>query len=434
MTKQSQYGENPFTPGAGRKPPYLAGRDKVLADWRGNQLESGRFENPEIMMYGPRGTGKTAILAEFEIAARDFNCHLVRENAPVLNRGQDAMADLLLSQFEQASQLDTETTHAEVRGGLSVPGIADAGGATAHSRTVKHRDLAATRSLTARLRDLVKRKPLVLLLDEAHAIRNQAASEALGALVNAVQQLVSEDLPVCLVLAGTPGLPQTLVDTLSSFDERFAEIGIGLLDAEAAKASIEKPLADRVWLKAEPASRLGIEPDALDAVVQDSGGYPYFLQLWGRELWKHAISRGADALTLADVRAVRQAVDALRLTNYHRRSEEIDFNSDLLVSANAIAEAFQQYHGDGDASRIEQPAIINVVEQVLAPDYPDRRQRDTATQRCVKELARVGFVWRPPGTPYMEPGIPSFLNYTQELYAKRRGHRQAARRNLDSTP
>ena len=425
MAQRGDYGENPFTPGAGRSPPYLAGRDAVLQDWRSNQRESGLFNRPEILMYGPRGMGKTAILREFQLLARDQDCNLVRASAPILNHGEDAMADKLLAPFESPSYVDSETTTSEVQAGGGVPGFAQAGATTGASQTVRHRSPSAGMSLEARLQAIVGQKPLVLLLDEAHAVTGETASRALSALVNAVQQLVSEDHPVCLVLAGTPGLPQTLVEANCSFDERFHEIGIGLLDTEAAKAVIEKPLAEHVWRRADPASRLGIESAALEALVEDSGGYPYFLQIWGSVLWDQAAVQGADTVTLAGIASARKAVDALRLTNYQRRSEEIDFDSDVLVSANAIAESFRQYYAKGDARRIEWPAIINVVEEALTRKYPMENERDAVTKRCVKQLTRVGFVWRPPGSRYMEPGIPSFLTYAQELYAIRRGNRQA---------
>ena len=425
MTKQAEYGENPFTPGAGRSPPYLAGRDALLAKWRRNQRQSGHFGMPQIMMYGPRGTGKTAVLLEFQRIAQELDCNLVRANAPILNDGQDAMVDKLLARFAASSYLDAETTSHSSQAGVGAPGFAEAGVSTGHSRTIRHRDLAAVGTVEMRLRVLMQQKPLVLMLDEAHAATSETALQSLSALANAVQQLVSEDERICLVLAGTPGLPQTLVDAGCSFADRFEEFGIGLLDKESAKAAIEKPLAEHVWRMDVPESRLGIEPAALDAVLQDSGGYPYFLQLWGSELWEQAAARGADMLSLADVASVRQSVDALRDKNYKQRSQKIGQDDDLLTAANAVAGAFQQYYATGDARFIGDMEIINVVDDALTPSYPDRRERGARLRRCMRALVRQGFVWDPPETRYMEPGIPSFLSYAQELYAARHGRRQA---------
>ena len=70
-------------------------------------------------------------------------------------------------------------------------------------------------------------------------------------------------------------------------------------------------------------------------------------------------------------------------------------------------------------------AIINAVERALTPDYPVKRERAAAIKRCLEEMARLGFVWDTPESRYMEPGIPSFLNYAQELYASRHGPRHA---------
>ncbi len=57
-------GLNPFRPGSGATPPYLAGREneqgrlrKILAE-----MSAGRSPGTDMVMYGPRGMGKTVLL------------------------------------------------------------------------------------------------------------------------------------------------------------------------------------------------------------------------------------------------------------------------------------------------------------------------------------------------------------------------------------
>ena len=427
MTQIRKHGKNPFQPGAGLNPPYLAGRDGILADWRENLEWPGEFRQPEILMYGPRGTGKTAILGEFQQIAKERGCNVARASAPILKQGEEAMATKLLEMFEAVSHVATETTTTETQAGGGVPGVAQGRVAAGRSQTVEHRHPVAGLSLEARLEAVAQQKPLVVLLDEAHAVKGEPALSAMGALANAVQQLVSENkAPICLVLAGTPGVRQVLVDAQCSFASRFERYGIGLLDEAAAKDAIVKPLEQSVWREATPDSRLGIEPKALDEVVKGSQGYPFFLQLWGSHLWDQAKTRDADSLILADIEAVREAVDAKRLMQYQERGEEINYSNDLLVAASAIAESFKRYYAEGDARWIEQTAIINVVEAALTVRYPNLNDREAALKHCMHEFARLGFVWNPPGSLHMEPGIPSFLNYAQELHASRRGQPQTA--------
>ena len=56
---------NPFNPGSGSKPPFLAGRDDELSLFRKllTSITDGKNEN--IILTGLRGTGKTVLLDEF---------------------------------------------------------------------------------------------------------------------------------------------------------------------------------------------------------------------------------------------------------------------------------------------------------------------------------------------------------------------------------
>src|ERR1700728_1465460 len=64
--------ENPYTPGAGRKPPYLAGRDSDLEDFSAliEALSDGQAERSFIYS-GLRGVGKTVLLMEFDLLASE---------------------------------------------------------------------------------------------------------------------------------------------------------------------------------------------------------------------------------------------------------------------------------------------------------------------------------------------------------------------------
>ena len=58
---------NPFAPGAGSRPPELAGREEIIADARIalQRAKIGNFTKSQILL-GLRGTGKTVLLNEIE--------------------------------------------------------------------------------------------------------------------------------------------------------------------------------------------------------------------------------------------------------------------------------------------------------------------------------------------------------------------------------
>ena len=418
-----EFGDNPFTPAPGEMPPYLAGRQAILEAWRSNRRQSGLFKAPEIVMYGPRGTGKTAILGEFRDGAKAAGYNVVWTTPASMAGGEREMADLLLSQFEAASFVASETTSSRASGELSIPGTAKAGSATEHAQTARHRDPVAGLSLEGRMAAIIERQgPLVLLVDEAHAPRGGTEWKAMRALAAAVQGLVNSKKPVCLVLAGTPGLPQGLREHCGTFVHRYRRIGVGLLTEADAREAIGRPLAESIWRLRDPGSRLRLEPAALDFVVQDSDCYPYFLQLWGSALWEQAAALDADTLTLADVEAMKEALDTSRLVHYREREDEIIGDYDLLLAANAAAGSFAQYAATGESRWLDSVEISNAVEQALLAEYPDVKERYAASARCMQKLIQLGFIWAPPQSPQaMEAGIPTFLGYAQELYARKTG-------------
>src|SRR5882724_6080812 len=64
--------DNPYTPGAGRKPPNLAGRDRDLEDFSSliEVLSAGGADR-SLVYYGLRGVGKTVLLMELDILASE---------------------------------------------------------------------------------------------------------------------------------------------------------------------------------------------------------------------------------------------------------------------------------------------------------------------------------------------------------------------------
>jgi Cdc6-like AAA superfamily ATPase len=66
---------NPYSPGAGRKPAALVGRDDALGAWETSLqcAQIGRTDQP-VVLYGLRGVGKTVLLSEFrrQAAKKDW--------------------------------------------------------------------------------------------------------------------------------------------------------------------------------------------------------------------------------------------------------------------------------------------------------------------------------------------------------------------------
>ena len=363
-----------FQPGDGVAPPVLTGREQeqavllqCLAD-----LAAGAAPPHNVVLTGPRGNGKTVLLNWFERACRDAGDVDVARLSPSRIRTGEELAGLLLPATGIRKFLPR-------RFGLTGVGRAEwAASAPSAQELTEH--------LTARCR----RRPLVVLLDEAHTLDRDVGQ----LLLNASQE-VRANAPFLLVLAGTPGLAAHLGAMHASFWDRLDDglLGIGLLSGAATRTALVEPLT---------AHGVSIDGDTLDAVVADSQHYPYFVQIWGRALWQQHGATGATRLTPAHLDAARPDVTGRVTDYYENRYVELD-RSGCLAAAEHVAARFRT------KPTLTYEELKSAVKECLVPD-PD----PGSVQAALATLQRLGFVWRPPGQlppVRYEPGIPSLMTY-----------------------
>ncbi len=270
-------------------PPELAGRDELRETIR-VALERVRLGLPSksILMVGLRGVGKTVLLDRMREDAEASGLQTLRAEAPE-NRSLPALlapelriALLRLSRNEQAKGLATRALrglagfakalkikYQDIEVGLDFdpePGLADNGDLEHDLQALlEAAGAAAKKAGTA----------LVLFIDELQYVEEVQ----LAALIVALHRAAQRRLPVVLVGAGLPQL-RGQMGRAKSYAERlfdFPEIG-PLPDAEA-KIAIAKPAR---------AQGIEVNEDALRAVVEQTRGYPYFLQEWGKHAWDTA--------------------------------------------------------------------------------------------------------------------------------------------------
>lgn len=279
---------NPFAPGAGSRPPELAGRDAILdaIAIALDRIRHGRHAQSAILI-GLRGVGKTVLLNAMRRAAEGEGIICVPIEAPEgqslpamlvpalrsallkLDRGQAAMTLAkrglgALAQFVKAFKL----TYGELEASLNLgePGVADNG--ELESDLTDLIDLAAA---AAGERDTA----LVLFIDELQYV----PEKELAALITALHRARQNDRPVALVAAGLPQLAGQMGKAKSYAERLFVFTMIGPLDVAAATIAIVHPI------EAEGCS---IAPEAVRQILGVTQGYPYFLQEWGKQCWDGA--------------------------------------------------------------------------------------------------------------------------------------------------
>ncbi|MCY4345081.1 MAG: AAA family ATPase [Gammaproteobacteria bacterium] len=364
---------NPFVPGWGQVPPHLAGRE---AEQRNLQrllayLRVGRGAPRGVILCGPRGNGKTALMrwfmGEVEASAEGLDPVWL---TPSVARNLDDLATALVPPRRFRSLRPDKLS-------FSI-GIGRLGWELGGSPSL----------LTQLLIERCRQRPLVLLLDEAHALTKEVGQ----ALLNA-SQMVSAEAPFLLVMAGTPDLHRHLNTMSATFWSRGEKIGIGLLDAPAAAEALTRPLA-------EQALPITFDGAALAQVVAESQCYPYFLQLLGAALWEVAHASGADGIDAALAAQAGPRFGIERSAYYEDRSDELKRRGLLGIAAHLARTFRNRVH----FREHELDAAI------AAAPRPEGAFLDVDERR--DSLADLGYVWKAPGDEdRWRPGIPSLMTY-----------------------
>lgn len=277
---------NPFSPGAGTPPPELAGRDELRESVR-IALERTRLRLPtkSILMVGLRGVGKTVLLDRIRDDAEEAGIQTMRIEAPedrslpALLAPQLRQALLRLLRNEKAKEMAQRALrglagfakalkfkYADIEVGFDFapePGLADNG-------DLEH-DLQALLEAAGQAAQSAG-TALALFVDELQYVREAE----LAALITSLHRTVQRRQPVIMVGAGLPQLRGRMGNAKSYAERLFTFPEIGPLPAEAAKVAIAKPAA---------AHGVVVEPAALDLIFEETQGYPYFLQEWGKHAW-----------------------------------------------------------------------------------------------------------------------------------------------------
>jgi AAA ATPase domain len=297
---------NPYTPGAGSRPAALTGRGREIERF---MVTLGRLSRgaPEqgLVIHGLRGVGKTVLLNKLEEVA--IEAGWVTSFAEV-RRGDDFRGIVARGLFNAIRQLDahgignralarlksaftsfsaTLTSDGAVKFGFEVApirGVADSGDLeTDLVEMFQELGRAAKQGHTGG----------AILLDELQL----AERGDLEALIAAMHRVSQKALPVSLVAAGLPTLPGEMAEAKTYAERLFSFPSLGALAEGDARSALILPAR---------AESVEYEEQALESLLDRAGGYPYFLQEWGRGVWDAAVT---NPISLEDVEAAVPEVE-----------------------------------------------------------------------------------------------------------------------------
>jgi hypothetical protein len=278
---------NPFKPGAGHAPPYLAGREHETDEFRKLLTQSIILEN--LVLTGLRGVGKTVLLDTFKpIAIQEgwrWTSTDLSESASISeeNIATRLITDLALlatgiviSQkatvgigFTSSIKLINQPLNYNVLRYIydSTPGLV--------SDKLKH-----VLEFVWQLLKTEGSKGIVLAYDEAQNLSDQATKDQypLSILLDVFQSIQKKGIPFMLVLTGLPTLFPKLVEARTFSERMFHVVTLTKLNREASREAIIKPIKDSKC-------PVTFNEPTVEGISNLSNGYPYFIQFICRELF-----------------------------------------------------------------------------------------------------------------------------------------------------
>lgn len=275
---------NPYRPGAGMSPAYLAGRDNTIHDAQ-NILQAINYgySARSVVYYGLRGVGKTVLLNYIENLADEMD--LPSEYMEIAERDRSFHSQMALHIYKLINRLSLlKNIENHIKKALSIlkaftikygcddisievnpaNGISDTGN-LANDMT----ELFLALGVIAQKQN----KGVVLFIDEIQYIKDSEFE----ALMEAIHRTNQKNYPIVIFSAGLPKIAKIAGDVKSYAERLFDFIEIDSLSNEEAKLALT-----------EPAKRFKINytDEAVNKIIEITQGYPYFLQEYGKWVWE----------------------------------------------------------------------------------------------------------------------------------------------------
>ncbi len=293
---------NPFRPGAGHKPPYLAGRASETEEFRKLLRQDVILEN--LILTGLRGLGKTVLLDTFKPLAIE---------AGWLWAGTDLSESSSISEDRLALRILTDLS--VVTAGLPVAEKQKLpiGFGREPTKTKIHLDYSTLEALYKSTPGLAADKlkgvldfvsatlegtsirGIVFAYDEAQNLADHADKDQfpLSLLLDVFQSLQKRNIRFMLVLTGLPTIFPKLVEARTYTERMFRVLFLDRLKEEESRDAVTKPIEDAN-------SPVRLHQPSIEGIVRLSGGYPYFIQFICREVYDTFV-QGQTSVPVAEI-------------------------------------------------------------------------------------------------------------------------------------
>lgn len=267
---------NPYRPGAGLMPTYLAGRDEDIDNITQMFIAlTMNVPTQSVIFSGLRGVGKTVLINKLQKIAEDNN--IFCRHIEVEERND------FISQIAACSQAFLRKVSSKEKFKNLIQKPLDAIKAlvvsfdpndNTFSLSLQEKELYKSTNLTQSLTEVFTtigetayktETPICFFVDEIQYMK----SDELGSLIAALHRTNQLGYPVMIIGAGLPKIYKMLSDEKSYSERLFLYKEIGSLTEEQSRKAIE-----------EPAKKFGIfyTEGSISKIINVTKGYPFFIQ------------------------------------------------------------------------------------------------------------------------------------------------------------
>lgn len=277
---------NPFRPGAGHMPPYLAGRKKEIEEFQRLLQQSLIMEN--LLLTGLRGVGKTVLLDSLKPYATASDWMWIGTNISESSTvSEERIALRILTDLSVITsgvcikrkvrqELNfIPTTHSEDEY-LSFDFLVSLYEGTPGLNYDKLKKVLEVAWQC--LSEQTKVRGVIFAYDESQNLADHERKEEypLAMILDVFQSIQKQQIPFMLALAGLPTLQTKLVEARTYSERMFHVVFLTQLSREETRKAITKPIAD-------VRSKVQFTPESVEMIADASAGYPYFIQFICKE-------------------------------------------------------------------------------------------------------------------------------------------------------
>jgi hypothetical protein len=367
--KKSAVFENPFRPGAGHMPPYLAGREDEQREFQ--RLLKQKTVTENMILTGLRGVGKTVLLETFKpLAVTNGWLWVGTDLSESASISETALAVRLLTDLAVVGSMIRGP-----RGQSSIGFGAERVPSTFNYGTLISLFDAAPGLITDKLKSVLEsvwgslsrgeKSGIVFAYDEAQTLADHASKDEypLSALLDVFQSIQRKGVPFLLVLTGLPTLFPKCVEARTFSERMFRVVFLDRLDRDDSRDAITKPI------KQAKGCPVSFDSSSVEHIIELSGGYPFFIQFICREVFDVFIQQVEDGKTAGvPIEEIFRKLDSAFYAG--RWARATDRQRDLLTVAARLEHAQSEFTVqelvEGSKRLLDKPFSSSHANQMLA--------------------------------------------------------------------